>query len=243
LRPNYCDLWHLDLWWDNGDGFLSFCDTLKFRGVGGDVVDSIIWKHVEEVTGTVVLVPPTGGDTVYMDYMCGHPTAEPFTFADNPLGTIFHQVHPIFCRRYVWQGWGDNGNQTLDAGDGMAMRSIEPADSGTVYQYIVVDWQTDIMTTIIESPTCCIEPIRGDIDYNGAAIIDIADLVYLVDYMFTGGPAPVCWAEANVNCSDGVPVNGIDGPEDVDISDLVYMVDYMFNQGPTPCRCDCADCP
>ncbi len=89
---------------------------------------------------------------------------------------------------------------------------------------------------------CCLEPLRGDIDYNGLAVIDIADLVYLVDYMFTSGPAPQCWMEANVDCSDAIPPNGIDGPEDIDISDLVFLVDYMFTQGRPPCLCDCSDC-
>jgi len=231
LHPNYCDLWHTDEWRDNGDGILSFCDTLKFSGVGA--VDSVLWKHVEEVTGTVVLVPPTGGDTTYMEMMCGRPSAETLTRAEGPLGTIFHEIYPTFSRRYLWQGWGHNGNQILDAGDQMSLRSIQPPDSGAVFFYIVVDWQTDIMTTIIDAPSCCIPPIRGNVDYDPADQIDISDLVYLVDYMFTGGPAPVCFEEADMDCTGGI----------LDIADLVYLVDYMFNQGPAPCRCDCADCP
>jgi hypothetical protein len=62
----------------------------------------------------------------------------------------------------------------------------------------------------------------GDIDGNGIAV-DIADLVYLVDYMFTGGPPPTNMDAANV-----------DGMNGIDISDLVYLVDYMFNLGPGP---------
>ncbi|MCK4372620.1 MAG: hypothetical protein KAW61_05705, partial [candidate division Zixibacteria bacterium] len=59
--------------------------------------------------------------------------------------------------------------------------------------------------------------------------------VYLVDYMFTGGPAPQCWAEGNVDGSDSG--DGVDGPEDIDISDLVYLVDYMFTGGDEPPSC------
>jgi len=79
---------------------------------------------------------------------------------------------------------------------------------------------------------CCIPPIRGNVDYDPGDAVDISDLVYLVDYMFTGGPPPPCFEEADMDCSGGI-----------DISDLVYLVDYMFNNGPPPCRCDCADCP
>ena len=75
---------------------------------------------------------------------------------------------------------------------------------------------------------CC--NLRGDIDHNGTGP-DIGDLVYLVNYMFNGGPEPPCntpsYLEADV---DG---NGT-GP---DIGDLVYLVNYMFNGGPAPVPC------
>lgn len=79
--------------------------------------------------------------------------------------------------------------------------------------------------------TCCLGPMRGNVDNVAGDVIDISDLVFLVDYMFTGGAAPTCWSEANV---DGI------GPEDssgIDISDLVYLVDYMFTGGPPPPAC------
>ncbi len=68
--------------------------------------------------------------------------------------------------------------------------------------------------------------IRGDINHDGVGP-DIADLVYLVSYMFSGGPPPVVMEEADIN-GDGV------GP---DISDLVYLVAYMFSGGPAPVPC------
>ena len=64
--------------------------------------------------------------------------------------------------------------------------------------------------------------ICGDIDNDGEGP-NIGDLIYLVDYMFNDGPAPVEMDAANV---DGV--NGID------VGDLVHLVDYMFNEGPPP---------
>jgi len=74
---------------------------------------------------------------------------------------------------------------------------------------------------------CCLH--RGDLDHSdGGTPIDIADLVYLVDYMFNGGPAPLCWDEGDVDGSGTPPI---------DISDLVYLVDYMFTGGPPPPDC------
>ena len=74
---------------------------------------------------------------------------------------------------------------------------------------------------------CCCNGIRGNIDSDPADAIDISDLVYLVDYMFSGGSEPGCPNEADVEASGGAP----------DISDLVHLVDYMFNSGPEPAVC------
>ncbi len=46
---------------------------------------------------------------------------------------------------------------------------------------------TDTVTNIIG---CSMRPLRGNVDYDVGDEIDIADLVYLVDYMFNGGPEP-----------------------------------------------------
>ncbi|MCK4605673.1 MAG: hypothetical protein KAU35_00110, partial [candidate division Zixibacteria bacterium] len=41
---------------------------------------------------------------------------------------------------------------------------------------------------VLAVPYCC--NFRGDVDHSGVLPIDIADLVYLVDYMFNAGPEP-----------------------------------------------------
>lgn len=76
---------------------------------------------------------------------------------------------------------------------------------------------------------CCIAPITGNVDFDGADEITVSDLVYLVTYMFQGGPPPPCMEEANI---DG------DVAGNVDINDLVMLVGYMFGGGAPP-----ADCP
>lgn len=90
-----------------------------------------------------------------------------------------------------------------------------------IFSPVFVEGYLDII------PGCCIGQ-RGNIDNSPDNILDIADLVYLVDYMFNGGPSPACNEEANV---DGSP------DEIVDIADMVYLVDYMFGTGPAPAMC------
>jgi len=80
---------------------------------------------------------------------------------------------------------------------------------------------------ILESG-CCIGD-RGNMNGSPDDGIDIADIVYLVDFMFQGGDPSPCPQEANV---DGL------GDENVpDISDLVYLAAYMFSGGPPPVPC------
>jgi len=73
--------------------------------------------------------------------------------------------------------------------------------------------------------TCCIG-IRGDIDANGEDNT-LFDLIYLVNYIFRGAPAPPCEEEADLN-NDGKPHN---------ILDLNYLVNYIFRGGALPAGC------
>jgi hypothetical protein len=61
-------------------------------------------------------------------------------------------------------------------------------------------------------------------DANGDATADISDVVYLIAYIFSGGPPPNPLAAGNANCDSGI-----------DISDAVYLIAYIFSGGPAPC--------
>ncbi len=87
-------------------------------------------------------------------------------------------------------------------------------------------WNGPLCFTIVGSGGCC--AIRSDINHDGQPEPDIADLIYLVTYMFQDGPEPPCMEEANI---DG------DGSEGPDIADLIYLVTYMFQDGPPPVPC------
>ncbi len=72
---------------------------------------------------------------------------------------------------------------------------------------------------------CCIG-MRGNVDSDALDGVDIADLVYLVEYSFASGPAPVCFEEADIN-----------GDLSIDIGDIVALVEYSFASGPAPETC------
>ena len=67
----------------------------------------------------------------------------------------------------------------------------------------------------------CGEVVRGDA--NGDGVIDIADVMYLINYLFIGGAPPGPLAAGDTNC-DGT----------VDIADVMYMINYLFLAGSPP---------
>lgn len=61
-------------------------------------------------------------------------------------------------------------------------------------------------------------------DCNGSGGVDIDDIVYLIGYVFQGGPAPFPIQSGDVDCSAAI-----------DIDDVVCLINYVFNGGPEPC--------
>lgn len=73
---------------------------------------------------------------------------------------------------------------------------------------------------------CCIG-ISGNVDGDHEEKVNIIDQVFLVDFIFRGGPPSTCDKEADVN-GDGTPSN---------IVDLTYLTDFIFQGGPPPPAC------
>jgi hypothetical protein len=63
--------------------------------------------------------------------------------------------------------------------------------------------------------------IRGDA--NGDGVINSADIAYLINYLFVGGPVPQPYPAGDTNC-DGI----------INSADVAYLINYLFVGGPTP---------
>ena len=61
-------------------------------------------------------------------------------------------------------------------------------------------------------------------DCNGSGSVELGDVVYLISYLYRGGPPPKPLAKGDVNC------NG-----EVNLGDLVYLITYLYKSGPSPC--------
>jgi agmatine deiminase len=60
-------------------------------------------------------------------------------------------------------------------------------------------------------------------DANGDGVIDVADVMYLVNYLFLGGWSPQPVEAGDANC-DGV----------IDVADVMYLINYLFLGGSPP---------
>lgn len=77
----------------------------------------------------------------------------------------------------------------------------------------------------IQAALAALAYVCGDADASGS--VDIDDVVYLIAYIFSGGPAPSPLASGDADCSGGM-----------DIDDVVYIIAYIFSGGNSPCDPD-----
>ena len=89
--------------------------------------------------------------------------------------------------------------------------------------YIVVSVDTSGNIASFLEKSFKLEYIVGDA--NGDGVINVTDVVYLINYLFIDGPAPVPIQAGDANC-DGF----------VNVTDVVYLINYLFIDGPPPCN-------
>ena len=196
--------------------------------LGGDGYDFGYGIAVDAFWGAYVT-----GETNSTDF----PTLNPFQGTNHGgqdafVTKLINSGDSLIYSTYLGGNYNDYGRDiAVDAsGAAYVTGNTNSTDFPTLnpYQGTLQGGSVDAFVTKLSEPivSCCLPPIRGNVDYDALDQIDISDLVYTVDYMFNGGPAPICEDEADVNGEGGI-----------DISDLVHLVDYMFNGGPPPVAC------
>ncbi len=125
-----------------------------------------------------------------------------------------------------------SGGNNLAASTAIAIGYFEGGDPGH-YRYGGILDELVIFDTALtdadvvqhynsgQGSTFCV--MCGDADASGT--VSISDAVFIISYIFGGGPAPTHPEAADVDCS-GV----------LTISDAVYLVSYIFGGGGAPCQ-------
>ncbi|MCJ7459833.1 MAG: dockerin type I repeat-containing protein [candidate division Zixibacteria bacterium] len=103
---------------------------------------------------------------------------------------------------------------------GDVLLDIKPYTFGTGNVTMRITSRTN--PSLADSITFVLKALRGDA--NGDGKVTVSDVVFLVNYLFKGGPAPLPFLSGDANCDTKVTV-----------SDVVYLVNYLFKGGPPPC--------
>jgi hypothetical protein len=123
----------------------------------------------------------------------------------------------------------DAGSENCEDYEILDWREEEPCDTATISMWVPagVYWLW-IGPWVFEGYPCGAEYV-SEIrcspcgDCNGDGAVDLADVVYMVNYLFLNGPAPQPSEAGDANCSGGV-----------DLADAVYIVNWLFIGGPPP---------
>ena len=107
---------------------------------------------------------------------------------------------------------------------------IDPESSGItpeLFTVILTSANPDAPFVATSPPitvvTCASIVITGDV--NRDADITSSDIIYMVNYIFKGGPAPLpVYVAGDVNCTG-----------DNTSSDIIYLVNFVFKSGIGPC--------
>lgn len=79
--------------------------------------------------------------------------------------------------------------------------------------------------TLLGDPTLKLSRFLEDHtgDVTGDGVIDLADVVFLMNYLFKGGtaPDPLRLGDPSADCV-------------VDLADVIFLINYLYKGGPAP---------
>jgi len=113
-----------------------------------------------------------------------------------------------------------------DASDGFSLYWESDSYSEGAYMLAAVgmDSENHVDETVCAIRLMCDEHLPGDV--NLSDFVDIDDIIYLISYLFQGGPAPDPEEFGDINCTGFT-----------DIDDIIYLISYLFQGGPAPEPC------
>ncbi len=142
-------------------------------------------------------------------------------------------VNPEIYHFYAWQ-YSSISIPLPPGRDAVCCPYFIPQSTGTA-TFSLVSWVNENQSMLVTEDHAAILPtlyggnitvlpyLTGDPNHDG--MIDIGDVVYLINYLFKGGPIPDPLEAGDAN-SDGI----------VDLGDVVYLINYLFKGGPPPCE-------
>jgi hypothetical protein len=156
------------------------------------------------------------------------PTMNPYQGTSQGSSDVFVTKLSSFGSSLIYSTYLGGGED--EVGSGIAVDGIGNAYvTGETYSSnfpIQNPYQTDQGSTdaFVTKLSWIPDYLCGDADGSGQ--VDLSDVVYLVNYIFGGGPAPEPIETGDVDCNGRV-----------NLSDAVYLINYVFLYGaPAPCE-------
>lgn len=133
--------------------------------------------------------------------------------------------YDTLCRYLSVPGWGAEMDSATDMSilvSCIELQNVAPTTAVTMkYALMITDLgkaDLDTLANQFRRAKC------GDVSGDGK--VTVSDIVFLVNYLFKGGPEPwLYYCDANGDCQ-------------VTVSDVVYLVNYLFKGG-AQVKCDC----
>lgn len=115
----------------------------------------------------------------------------------------------------------------MDSGNGAGSFSFNPdTTQAGVYNITFKAFDIGLADSEVVEITvlnCAAKP--GDANGSGGTP-NLTDIIYLVNYVFKGGPAPSPVCRGDANASGG----------NANLTDIIYLVNYVFKGGPAPIK-------
>jgi hypothetical protein len=139
--------------------------------------------------------------------------------------TVSRQSTPVSYRLQVASDLAFTMLEIDTAGLSGATYASLPLDAGSEFYFRVEASDAALNGSGFTSPNhffTALDHICGDSDGNET--VSIGDAVFIINYIFGGGPAPNSLEAADSDCSGAVS-----------IGDAVYIINFIFGGGPAPC--------
>lgn len=189
---------------------------------GSVILDSAIQVQDLDVEGTILA--EVGTEFVVFDVTPDNGVT--FGILLDALPPFDNQTVPPTAAPLVFGNLRLSLDDSVSVGDLLSVE-LPPegvlTPGGLITQFVLID---SVSTPVREFQATPVEVtsapfIRGDANQSGTT--DIADVIYLLSFLFIGGDAPPCRDAADSN-SDGV----------LDSADAIYSASHYFSEGPPP---------
>ena len=206
----------------DGDGVGDACTAEMETPAGSDVwLDSGIGISVlfsEVLSGGITRVAIRPADTVMEEYQF-LPAELPLVYDLETTAEFLGEVE--ICLAY---------NPGLINVSDESKLHLEQYRDDNDWRWVGITSHIDTANNVIcgaspyLAPVVLALPLFKCGDSNSDRSINIGDAVYLIGYIFKGGPTPPIERTGDANC-DGF----------INVGDVVYIINYSFKQGPPPC--------